>query len=37
MQRYRTVLEVLSGIPVVEVAERHGAARQTVHRWLARY
>src|ERR1700733_14881126 len=36
-QRYRAVLEVLSGIPVVEVAERYGVARQTVHRWLARY
>src|ERR1700722_16105331 len=36
-QRYRAVLEVLSGIPVVEVAERYGVARQTVHRWMARY
>jgi transposase len=36
-QRYRAVLEVLSGTPVVEVAERYGIARQTVHRWLARY
>jgi transposase len=36
-QRYRAVLEVLSGIPVTEVAERYGVARQTVHRWLARY
>jgi transposase InsO family protein len=36
-QRYRAVLEVLSGIPVIEVAERYGVARQTVHRWLARY
>jgi transposase InsO family protein len=36
-QRYRAVLEVLSGIPVVEVAERYGVARQTVHRWVARY
>ena len=26
-QRYRAVVEVLSGIPVVEVAERYGAAR----------
>src|SRR6266571_4224515 len=36
-QRYRAVLEVLSGIPVIEVAERYGVARQTVHRWMARY
>jgi transposase len=36
-QRYRAVLEVLSGTPVVEVAERYGVARQTVHRWVARY
>ena len=32
-QRYRAVLEVVSGVPVVEVAERYGVARQTVHRW----
>ena len=31
------MLEVLSGIPVIEVAERYGVARQTVHRWMARY
>jgi Helix-turn-helix domain len=36
-QRYRAVLEVLSGIPVIEVAERYGVARQTVHRCIARY
>jgi transposase len=36
-QRYRAVLEVLFGIPVVEVAERYGVARQTVHRWMGRY
>jgi transposase InsO family protein len=36
-QRYRAVLEVLSGLPVTEVAERYGVARQTVHRWIARY
>jgi transposase len=34
-QRYRAVLEVLSGVPVVEVAERYGVARQTAHRWMA--
>jgi len=36
-QRYRAVPEVVSGTPVIEVAERYGVARQTVHRWLARY
>ena len=36
-QRYQEVLEVLDGIPVTEVARRFGVARQTVHRWLARY
>src|SRR5215471_1335593 len=36
-QRYRAVLQVLDGIPVTEVAERFGVARQTVHRWVARY
>jgi transposase len=36
-QRYQAVLQVLDGIPVTEVAERFGVARQTVHRWLARY
>jgi transposase InsO family protein len=36
-QRYRAVLEVLSGIRVIEVAERYGVARQTVHRWMSRY
>jgi transposase len=36
-QRYRAVLEVLSGTPVVDVAERYGVVRQTVHRWMARY
>jgi transposase InsO family protein len=37
-QRYRVVLEVLEdGVPVCEVAERHGVSRQTVHSWLRRY
>jgi transposase InsO family protein len=36
-QRYRAVVEVLSGTPVIEVAERYGVARQTVHRWMVRY
>jgi transposase InsO family protein len=36
-QRYRAVVEVLSGTPVIEVADRYGVVRQTVHRWMARY
>jgi transposase len=36
-QRHQAVLEVLSGLPVSEVARRYGVARQTVHRWLCRY
>jgi len=36
-QRYQAVLEVLDGAPVTEVAQRFGVARQTVHRWVARY
>ena len=36
-QRYQAVLEVVDGIPVTEVAQRFGVARQTVHRWVARY
>jgi transposase len=36
-QRYQAVVQVLDGIPVTEVAERFGVARQTVHRWMARY
>jgi transposase-like protein len=37
-QRYRVVLEVLKdGLPVTEVAMRHGVSRQTVHTWLRRY
>src|SRR5487761_1667316 len=36
-QRYQAVLEVLDGTPVTEVAQRFGVARQTVHRWVARY
>ncbi len=30
-QRYRAVLEVASGVPVTEVAERFGVSRQSVH------
>src|SRR5215831_14431152 len=36
-QRYRAVLEVGSGGPVTEVAERYGVSRQSVHTWLQRY
>ena len=36
-QRYQAVLEVLDGTTVTEVAQRFGVARQTVHRWVARY
>jgi transposase InsO family protein len=37
-QRYDAVKEVLAdGLSVTEVAERYGVARQTVHRWIARY
>jgi transposase InsO family protein len=36
-QRYRAVLEVGSGVPVTEVAERYGVSRQSVHTWLVRY
>src|SRR5215471_2328104 len=32
-QRYQAVLQLLDAIPVNEVAERFGVARQTVHRW----
>src|SRR3954454_6072295 len=37
-QRYQAVLEVLNaGASVIDVARRHGVARQTVHEWLRRY
>jgi len=37
-QRYHAVMEVLAaGVPVVEVAERYGVSRKTVHVWLSRY
>jgi transposase InsO family protein len=37
-QRYDAVKEVLAdGFSVTEVAECYGVARQTVHRWIARY
>jgi transposase len=36
-QRYRAVLEVQAGVPVIEVAERFGVSRQAVHRWVGWY
>lgn len=36
-QRYRAVLEVEAGVPVIEVAERFGVSRQAVHRWIGWY
>jgi transposase InsO family protein len=36
-QRYRAVLEARSGVPVIEVAERFGVSRQSVHAWIGRY
>ena len=35
--RYRAVLEVRAGSPVVEVALRYGASRQSVYAWKARF
>ncbi|WP_406179226.1 helix-turn-helix domain-containing protein [Streptomyces sp. NBC_01006] len=35
--RYRAVLEVLDGAPVVEVGLRYGVSRQSVHTWRKRY
>jgi transposase-like protein len=37
-QRYLAVMEVIrDGWKVIEVAERHGVSRQSVHAWLRRY
>jgi transposase InsO family protein len=36
-QRYRAVLAVQSGVPVVEVAAEAGVSRQSVHTWVRRY
>lgn len=36
-QRYHAVMEVLSGIPVTEVATRYRVSRQSVHTWVKRY
>ena len=31
------MLEVMAGVPVIEVADRYGVSRQSVHAWLRRY
>jgi transposase InsO family protein len=37
-QRFNAVMEVLrDGLTVIEVADRYGVSRQTVHAWLRRY
>jgi transposase len=36
-QRYHAVMEVISGAPVTEVAQRYGISRQSVHNWLVKY
>ena len=36
-QRYHAVMEVLSGAPVTEVADRYGVSRKSVYVWLERY
>ena len=36
-QRYHAVMEVLAGIPAVEVAARYRVSRQSVHTWVKRY
>jgi transposase InsO family protein len=37
-QRFNAVMEVVrDGLKVIEVAERYGVSRQTVHGWLRRY
>lgn len=36
-QRYRAVLQVLAGVPVIEVAAGFGVSRQSVHAWVKRY
>jgi transposase len=37
-QRFNAVMEVLrDGLTVIEVAERYGVSRQTIHGWLGRY
>ena len=37
-QRFNAVMEVLGdGLTVIEVADRYGVSRQTVHGWLGRF
>lgn len=36
-QRFRAVLQVLAGVPVIEVAADVGVSRQSVHAWVKRY
>src|SRR5690242_12419871 len=36
-QRYQAVMAVLAGDPVVDVAQKVGVSRQSVHTWLRRY
>jgi transposase len=37
-QRYHAVMEVIAArVPVVEVAERYGVSRKSVHGWVRRY
>jgi transposase-like protein len=37
-QRFNAVMEVIrDGLKVIEVADRYGVSRQTVHGWLRRY
>ena len=37
-QRYQAVMAVIGdGLTVSQAAEKTGVARQTLHRWLARY
>ena len=37
-QRYQAVLAVIrDGVSIVEVANRFGVSRQSVHSWLLRY
>ncbi|MBE4771289.1 helix-turn-helix domain-containing protein [Streptomyces caniscabiei] len=35
--RFRTVVEVLDGSPVVEVVRPYGTSRQSLHTWLRRF
>lgn len=37
-QKYQAVLAVIrDGVSIIEVANRFGVSRQSVHRWLLRY